>query len=80
MPWMMKKDNDAIGNEEPSRRMFDRLAAFFNGSFLLALGLGILLQGVERFVHLEGQYSNPPFVGISSVAKYQQSSLILKWS
>ncbi|KAF4957764.1 hypothetical protein FGADI_2896 [Fusarium gaditjirri] len=28
------------------------LGAFFNGAFLLALGISILLQAVERFVHL----------------------------
>lgn len=56
MPWISNGNKNVAGNEEASRKMFDRLAALFNGSFLLALGLGILLQGVERFVNLEGQY------------------------
>ncbi|EEH50229.2 uncharacterized protein PADG_06308 [Paracoccidioides brasiliensis Pb18] len=37
------------------------LAAFFNSVFLLALGLGIFLQAIERFVHLE-PITNPQMV------------------
>ncbi|PGH00174.1 hypothetical protein AJ79_08279 [Helicocarpus griseus UAMH5409] len=32
------------------------LAAFFNSVFLLALGLGIFLQAIERFVHVEREF------------------------
>nr|RBQ93026.1 hypothetical protein FVER53263_06383 [Fusarium verticillioides] len=34
------------------------LGAFFNGVFLLALGISILLQAVERFVHLTPTFSD----------------------
>ncbi|KAI4842703.1 hypothetical protein E4T44_07159 [Aureobasidium sp. EXF-8845] len=30
------------------------LGAFFNGSFLIALGLSILLQAIGRFINIEG--------------------------
>ncbi|KAI4843302.1 hypothetical protein E4T44_06809 [Aureobasidium sp. EXF-8845] len=31
------------------------LGAFFNGSFLIALGLSILLQAIGRFINIQGQ-------------------------
>ncbi|KIW08199.1 uncharacterized protein PV09_01129 [Verruconis gallopava] len=37
------------------------LGAFFNGSFLAALGLSVLLQAVERFVNIE-RVENPKLV------------------
>lgn len=37
------------------------LGAFFNGAFLLALGLSILLQSIERFISLE-RVENPKLV------------------
>ncbi|KAI5208475.1 cation efflux protein [Aureobasidium subglaciale] len=35
------------------------LGAFFNGSFLIALGLSIFLQAIERFINIEGTGSLP---------------------
>lgn len=37
------------------------LGSFFNGAFLLALGLSILLQSIERFIFIE-HVSNPKLV------------------
>ena len=34
------------------------LGAFFNGAFLLALGLSIVLQSIERFVAIERMFSH----------------------
>lgn len=34
------------------------LGSFFNGVFLLALGLSIFLQSIERFVSLERKWSS----------------------
>ena len=33
------------------------LGAFFNGVFLLALGLSIALQSIERFINLQRKYT-----------------------
>lgn len=30
------------------------MAAFFNSTFLLALGISILMRGIEKFINLEG--------------------------
>lgn len=35
------------------------LGAFFNGVFLLSLGMSILLQSIERFVAIERAYQCP---------------------
>ncbi|KAK2732408.1 hypothetical protein FQN57_002910 [Myotisia sp. PD_48] len=45
------------------RHILPILAAFFNSVFLLALGLAIFLQGIEKFVHLE-EISDPRLVMI----------------
>jgi zinc transporter 1 len=37
--------------------MLQTLAAFFNSVFLLALGLGIFLQGIERLVHVQREFA-----------------------
>lgn len=41
------------------------LGAFFNGCFLLALGVSIALQSIDRFVYLES--TNLPALGLSKL-------------
>ena len=44
-------------DQKDGRHVLPLLAAFFNSVFLLALGLAIFLQGLEKFVHLDGTSS-----------------------
>lgn len=44
--------------------LISSLGAFFNGVFLLALALSILLQSIERFVHVE-EVQSPKLVLIT---------------
>ncbi|KAK2737600.1 hypothetical protein FQN55_001030 [Onygenales sp. PD_40] len=56
------------------------LAAFFNSVFLLALGLGIFLQAIERFVNLE-KVNDPKLVmimGCTGLFLNILSALVLK--
>ncbi|KAI5296619.1 hypothetical protein KEM52_005570 [Ascosphaera acerosa] len=56
VPRARDKEASADGDEVLTVRhlaCIDALAGFFNGSFLFALGLSIMLQGIERFVRLE---------------------------
>ncbi|KAK2831012.1 hypothetical protein FQN49_007086 [Arthroderma sp. PD_2] len=48
-------------DQKDGRHVLPLLAAFFNSVFLLALGLAIFLQGLEKFVHLE-EIANPRLV------------------
>lgn len=46
------------------------LGAFFNGVFLLALGVSILLQSIERFVSLQRKFRKIPDVSSTGHKKY----------
>ncbi|GBF65953.1 zinc/cadmium resistance protein [Trichophyton mentagrophytes] len=48
-------------DQKDGRHVLPLLAAFFNSVFLLALGLAIFLQGLEKFVHLD-EIANPQLV------------------
>ncbi|KAM5445684.1 hypothetical protein MaudCBS49596_007239 [Microsporum audouinii] len=48
-------------DKKDSRHVLPLLAAFFNSVFLLALGLAIFLQGLEKFIHLD-EIANPKLV------------------
>ncbi|KAI5303678.1 hypothetical protein KEM56_007302 [Ascosphaera pollenicola] len=61
-PETSSTDSETL-REEHRSNCIDTLTGFFNGSFLFALGLGILLQGVERFVQPE-ELNNPMLVMI----------------
>lgn len=54
------------------------VSAFFNGSFLLALGVSILLQSIDRFVSPVGEFDGGALQ--SSVRKVSLSSLALTLS
>ncbi|KAI5288103.1 hypothetical protein KEM54_005467 [Ascosphaera aggregata] len=62
-----ESSDDEAWWEQPSIERIDALAGFFNGSFLFALGMGIMLQGVERFVQPE-ELVNPMMVMIMGCA------------
>lgn len=50
------------------------LGAFFNGVFLLALGVSIFLQAIERFVDIQGNFSYSPFALTSADQKSRDST------